>query len=252
MNIDGCRIGNENTQGVIGVGSLCYGSKPVGKIGGSANGRFPSNLLLGHHPECIEEDQKWKCHEDCICNKFPYGSSGSLDEGRIISANKNCYGSKPHNYKNKFESNSGSASRYFKQFEFQHEDTEEIMFYASKATRADRNEGLEDPGFQFVHGNTLRKVENTNTCGNTHVSVKPTNLMRYLCKLVTQPNGKILDPFMGSGSTLKAAILEGFDCVGIEMDETYFDIANKRVNHAIETAKKQKEQLSLFNNAVDK
>lgn len=65
--------------------------------------------------------------------------------------------------------------------------------------------------------------------GNTHSTVKPTNLMRYLCRLVTPPCGTILDPFMGSGSTGKAALLEGFNFVGIDLDEAYVDIARRRI-----------------------
>jgi len=61
--------------------------------------------------------------------------------------------------------------------------------------------------------------------------MKPTELMRYLCRLVTQPNGIVLDPFMGSGSTGKAAVLEGFSFVGIEVNEAYFNIAKSRIKH---------------------
>lgn len=62
--------------------------------------------------------------------------------------------------------------------------------------------------------------------------MKPTNLMRYLCKLVTQPGGTVLDPFMGSGSTGKAATLEGFQFIGIEKEEEYLDIAKARIDEA--------------------
>ena len=58
--------------------------------------------------------------------------------------------------------------------------------------------------------------------------------MRYLCRLITPKDGIILDPFMGSGSTGKAAVLEGFNFAGIEMQEEYYDIANKRINEAKE------------------
>ena len=68
---------------------------------------------------------------------------------------------------------------------------------------------------------------------NNHPTVKPTDLMRYLCRLVTPKNGIVLDPFMGSGSTGKAAILEGFSFTGIELSEEYLNIAEKRINHAI-------------------
>lgn len=86
---------------------------------------------------------------------------------------------------------SGSAARFF---------------YCAKASRADRD-------------------------GSNHPTMKPTTLMRYLCKLVTPPGGTILDPFMGSGSTGKAAILEGFRFIGIEKEAEYVEIAKKRIDN---------------------
>ena len=68
--------------------------------------------------------------------------------------------------------------------------------------------------------------------GNNHPTVKPTELMRYLCRLVTPKGGVILDPFMGSGSTGKGALLEGFRFIGIEMEREYFDIASARLEAA--------------------
>lgn len=65
--------------------------------------------------------------------------------------------------------------------------------------------------------------------GNNHPTVKPTELMRYLCRLITPPGGTVLDPFMGSGSTGKAAMLEGFGFVGCELSEAYADIAQARL-----------------------
>lgn len=67
--------------------------------------------------------------------------------------------------------------------------------------------------------------------GNTHPTVKPTDLMAYLCRLVTPPGGVVLDPFMGSGSTGKAAVREGFRFIGIEMDAEYLAIAEARIAH---------------------
>ena len=64
---------------------------------------------------------------------------------------------------------------------------------------------------------------------NTHPTVKPTDLMRYLCRRVTPPGGVVLDPFMGSGSTGKAAVLEGFRFVGIEREAEYVEIARARI-----------------------
>lgn len=105
------------------------------------------------------------------------------------------------------------------------------FFYCAKASRADRNAGLVDPGAQFKRGATLRQVENTETKGNTHPTVKPTDLMRYLCRLVTPPGGLVLDPFMGSGSTGKAALLEGFKFLGIDMAAEYVGIARARIQY---------------------
>ena len=65
--------------------------------------------------------------------------------------------------------------------------------------------------------------------GNHHPTVNPTDLMRYLCRLVTPPGGVVLDPFMGSGSTGKGAILEGFRFIGIEREAEYVEIAKARI-----------------------
>lgn len=104
---------------------------------------------------------------------------------------------------------SGSAARFF---------------YCAKASPADRNEGIEN---------------------NHHPTVKNTNLMRYLCRLITPPGGVILDCFMGSGSTGKAAMLEGFSFIGIEQDEEYCNIASARIA-AAKTKAKTNQQLTIF------
>ena len=88
---------------------------------------------------------------------------------------------------------SGSAARFF---------------YCAKASKSDRG------------------------TGNNHPTVKPTDLMRYLVRLVTQPGGTVLDPFTGSGSTGKAAVLEGFEFIGIERDAEYVAIAEARIVEA--------------------
>ena len=91
-----------------------------------------------------------------------------------------------------YEGDSGSAARFF---------------YTAKATAAERQ-------------------------GVTHPTVKPLDLMAYLCRLVTPPAGIVLDPFMGSGTTVKAAISEGFRAIGIERDPAYFEMAQHRLNGA--------------------
>ena len=89
-----------------------------------------------------------------------------------------------------------------------HDDTGSAarFFYTAKASKSERGEG------------------------NTHPTVKPLALMRYLCRLVTPPGGVVLDPFMGSGTTGRAAIDEGFRFVGIEREEAYHAIASSRIS----------------------
>ena len=67
---------------------------------------------------------------------------------------------------------------------------------------------------------------------NTHPTVKPIELMKYLCRMVTPKDGTVLDPFMGSGSTGIAAKDEGFEFIGIEKEKEYFEIAKQRVSVA--------------------
>lgn len=118
-------------------------------------------------------------------------------------------------------------------------DISSKFFYCAKANKKDRNEGCEDleekPAGCMVGNNILARPNHKGlnngkfvSANNHHPTVKPTELMRYLCRLVTPKNGIVLDPFMGSGSTGKAAILEGFSFIGIEMNEEYFEIAKRR------------------------
>lgn len=112
------------------------------------------------------------------------------------------------------------------------------FFYCAKASKRDRDEGLE----LWEKRNNMRvngpreseEAKHATKLANFHPTVKPTDLMRYLCRLVTQPGGVVLDPFMGSGSTGKAAILEGFRFIGIEREPEYFQIAEARIKNAVE------------------
>jgi site-specific DNA-methyltransferase (adenine-specific) len=159
-----------------------------------------------------------------------------------------------------FGGDTGSAARFF---------------YCAKASKADRDEGLE--GIPLTVANTMDIGSDTgrndtnprNAMGgqrsriekglsptaprrNHHPTVKPSALMRHLCRLVTQPEGLILDPFSGSGSTGKAALLEGFRFLGAELDPEYAEIARARclaAEIATATAEPEPEpdaQLSIF------
>ena len=119
------------------------------------------------------------------------------------------------------------------------------FFYCAKASKADRVAGCEKLQERSA-GECVDRVEGsagmespragagrTSGSRNHHPTVKPTDLMRYLCRLVTPPSGIVLDPFMGSGSTGKAAMMEGFAFVGIEREAEYIDIAKARIQSAV-------------------
>ena len=93
------------------------------------------------------------------------------------------------------------------------------------------NQGFNDEGSasRYFYCPKTSKSERNNADKNTHPTVKPVELMKYLCRLVTPKGGVVLDPFMGSGSTGMAAKDEGFDFIGIEKEQEYFDIANARI-----------------------
>ena len=99
------------------------------------------------------------------------------------------------------------------------------FFYCAKASKRDREEGIRDAGIGALR-DAGRPSEPR---ANHHPTVKPTDLMRYLCRLVTPPGGIVLDPFTGSGSTGKAAVLEGFRFLGCELSEEYAAIARARI-----------------------
>jgi site-specific DNA-methyltransferase (adenine-specific) len=144
---------------------------------------------------------------------------------------------------------SGSAARFF---------------YCAKTSKKDRNEGLQNFQLQSAGFSTRyclgcgKNVPQAGSCGcnagiemrppnpqqNHHPTVKPTALMRYLVRLVTPPNGIVLDPFLGSGSTGKACMYEKFDFIGIEMTEEYLPIAQARIEFA--QVDKELEQDTLF------
>ena len=126
---------------------------------------------------------------------------------------------------------SGSASRFF---------------YTAKASQEDRNEGLDIAGFkqQVVNDGRQTPIDNAFQRGetkrlNTHPTVKPTDLMKYLVRLITPKGGVVLDLFMGSGSTGKAVMLENaerqanYHFIGIDMTPEYVEIAKARIDYAI-------------------
>ena len=213
LNIDGCRVGSE----------IRYNAPAGNKAGGNS-----LNMSAGGMPDDAESrtvEGRWPANiihdgSDEVVAGFPdaKGQQGDL-VGHAKTRGNGIYGDIPpaRDAIARVESET-SAARFF---------------YCAKASRKDRNEGLADPGPQFTHGATLRKVENTETKGNTHPTVKPTDLMAYLCRLVTPAGGVVFDPFMGSGSTGKAALREGFRFIGCEKETEYSVIAEARLKAAV-------------------
>jgi DNA modification methylase len=224
LNIDACRIGTADDMnpndfddskrtapkfsGILNGGN---DGQFLSRIGEVPNGRWPANIIHDGSDEVLA--------------LFPE-SKGQLGKSTDSQRSQNnCYGTTSDNNKEYVPRNdSGSAARFF---------------YCAKASKKDRDEGcsnlpltkcglMEDDNYPIKTGSgNLRNTQRH----NIHPTVKPTNLMRYLCKLITPPGGTILDHYMGSGSTGKAAILEGFNFIGIENELEYYNIAMMRTNN---------------------
>ena len=213
INIDGCRVGTK------GGGTHCDNRDENGKCRGhkdindkygetihadnnGTQGRFPANFIHDGSQEVLD--------------LFPDTKSGKMKQ-HIKGGQYNVYGKM---YPREVETigDSGSASRFF---------------YQAKASKRDRDEGLEDMELKqkWLKGGVGTGISDRESvvARNFHPTVKPTKLMQYLVRLVTPPNGIVLDPFGGSGSTGKACIREGFRYILIEQEEEYCDIARTRL-----------------------
>jgi DNA modification methylase len=125
-------------------------------------------------------------------------------------------------------------------------------FYSAKASKAERNAGLDElPSFSRDVGDERPSGSFNERLGhvapppqqNTHPTVKPLALMRYLVRLVTPPGGTVLEPFAGSGTTLAAAVLEGFHAIGCELTEDYLPIIQGRIAWAQQERAKANDSL---------
>jgi site-specific DNA-methyltransferase (adenine-specific) len=153
---------------------------------------------------------------------FPVVKTGSIKPHQQNSESES-FGLKGKFITGSHSGDSGSAARFF---------------YCAKASKRDRNEGLDGFDNQEIHRWLAGLGEGKHPEApaiekNHHPTVKPTDLMRYLCRLITPPNGTVLDPFMGSGSTGKAAMYEGFKFIGVEMTDEYLPIAKARIEFAV-------------------
>lgn len=221
INIDGCRVGSEvlseRIRGVPLIGTFLGAD---GNVTPERTGRWPANLIHDGSEEVVDlfPDVKGQVGMKKTDGGFRFIEAGDLTTTQQFQTGT---------------TDSGSAARFF---------------YCSKANSKDRDEGLDDFPTQragIMRGSedgslkTGAGEERTTSRKNIHPTVKPTDLMRYLCRLITPLRGTVLDPFAGSGSTGKAAVLEGFEFVGFELSEEYTDLANAR----IEAARRTKEVL---------
>jgi site-specific DNA-methyltransferase (adenine-specific) len=224
VNVDGCRVGRDT--GDVSGWSLrgSKASENQAMSGGNyardakpdADGRWPANLIHDGSDEVVGLFPQ-STSTGGVSADSPPGCNDILGKyGNKVRANAGGLG------------DTGSAARFF---------------YCAKASKADRDEGLASfdtketasMAGNMVGGQRLGGDGSpiaTQTRANIHPTVKPTALMRYLCRLVTPPGGIVLDPFTGSGSTGKAAKLEGFNFIGCEREAEYVEIARARIHSA--------------------
>lgn len=233
LNIDGCRVGTESTRRPLGkpLNGGAYGSdrddrESLNVVGGSDAGRWPANLIHDGSDEVLAA--------------FPQAMTKS-------TGGKNSKGGMGKRVLGEYAldrtaQNTGGLGD---------EGTPARFFYCAKASRADRNAGLPDGGKPAVGtGATMREREDADweaRNGNFHPTVKPTDLMRYLVRLVTPAGGLVLDPFNGSGSTGRGAVLEGFRYIGMDLDADekgeplgYLRISEARIEAALASLEKAK------------
>jgi DNA modification methylase len=249
LNIDGCRVGDETIrEHTSGKNALMSGLRGgddsfSGYFSEAHQGRFPANVILecicdevikgengkfrmgskingdvinpisykiGAFVENYDYNDKGDIHTNTDCPCYMLNKqSGYLKSGEV----------KPHHKKNKTTYKFYTTNSYSK---IENKDTTlkgygdgggaSRFFYVAKVSKRERNFGLDD-------------------ITNNHPTVKPITLLTYLCRLITPEKGIILDPFMGSGSTGVAALLEGFDFIGMELEKDYYDIAEQRIKN---------------------
>ncbi|MBP7532418.1 MAG: site-specific DNA-methyltransferase, partial [Ottowia sp.] len=208
LNIDGCRVPGEKPATTRGAGGQNGAYSPLGaqgRIDDDGLGRWPANLIHDGSDEVLAGFPETKGGTAVRrnsggntfggdCPKPPMGDMGYGD--------------------------TGSAARFF---------------YAAKASREDRDDGCKHIERTMVHGPSgdgrcwdIPGSKSTPK-SNNHPTVKPTELMRWLCRLVTPAGGLVLDPFAGSGSTGRGAAAEGMQFIGIELDPHYAAIAEARI-----------------------
>ncbi|MCO7512373.1 site-specific DNA-methyltransferase [Serratia fonticola] len=224
LNIDLCRVPTEEalTGGAGGLLSHVRDEKSPDAEEWKANqlGRWPANVLHDGSEDVVQ------AFPDAKGQQGDLKTTGKARPTRVVYGDM----SAPREHAMRIET-SKSAARFF---------------YCAKVSKAERDEGME----RFVPfsasdmtggrkedsagiNNPRAGAGRTGGARNNHPTVKPVDLMRYLCRLVTPAGGVVLDPFMGSGSTGKAALLEGLGFIGIELDPDHLTTAAARIGHSL-------------------
>ena len=212
LNIDGCRVRTD--EKLIAGGNLV--SHSADERTGLALGMFQQGTenTFVQNPKGRFPANFIHDGSDEVVSLFPESSTTGKRTQRSHSKEKKINDhvhAYQRNRSNQEYTDSGSAARFF---------------YCAKAQQSEKGEN------------------------NIHPTVKPVNLMKYLCRLITPPNGVVLDPFMGSGTTGIAANVEGFNFIGIEREEEYIGIARHRISHWVEIEEQKvrvlRAQRSLF------
>jgi len=232
LNIDGSRIKHDEDCKMMAP------QKDLGVFGGRSNhgvlelkpsGRWPAHLILSHAPGCGDV-----CVVGCPIRLMGEQSgeckTGSRNMIGVPTKNNGATDFTNTGDKQNFQGDEGTAARYFLNLDA------DPFLYCAKPGNEERNAGLAgeigtiDDGRNTPSDNPYQRGETERR--NVHPTVKPVDLMRWLCKLITPPGGTVLDPFMGSGTTGIAARLEGFDFVGIEREDEYIETARARIEYA--------------------
>lgn len=219
LNVDGCRIEGKPEPTRFDPARHSHDGWRMNATGAECAvnahpaGRWPANVVLDEDAAALLDAQS---------GERKAGSAKTGLEPKAAAFSGNLYGDAAVNGQ-AFEGygDTGGASRFF---------------YVAKASSAERNRGLSGLPERRVDpvNHTDQRVwdipgSHATPRANHHPTVKPIALMQWLCRLVTPAGGTVLDPFMGSGSTLIAASREGFNAVGIELDPEYAEIARRRI-----------------------
>lgn len=227
LNIDGCRVptgddlnggayakegGRTESQSLHAGSGMNKPGKTAGRDFVQPSGRWPANVVHDGSEEVLAAFPAAPGQQGPLTGSEPSGPLGHA----------NTYGRMDQRRASTPRGDTGSAARFF---------------YCAKASREDRNVGCDDLPAKALNWSsgeqspgTFQSANTDRSARNHHPTVKPTALMRWLVRLVTPPGGTVLDPFAGSGSTGRAADIEGFDAILIELNPEYVAIAKRRIH----------------------